>query len=109
MQYMRIFREKGDEFDRYWASISTEIPGTDGKGTGEYARASIPVRLSEKAKETFKKFKIKSKTDGITHMNAKVIEFWLKAVRVEDEDGDAKDILICFINKIEAVPSEEDD
>ena len=106
---MRIFREKGDEYDRYWASISTEIPGKDGKGTGDYARANIPVRLSEKAKETFKKFKVKSKTDGITHMNAKVTDFWLKAVRVEDDDGDKKDILIAFINAIEAVPSEEDD
>ena len=31
MQYMRIFREKGEDFNRFWASISTEKTDKDGK------------------------------------------------------------------------------
>ena len=108
MQYMRIFREKGKDFNRYWASISTEKTDKDGKATGKYARANIPVRLSKDAEEVFKKNKEKSKTDGITHLNVKATDFWLKAVTVKDDDDDEKDILICFLNKIEPVAKEDD-
>lgn len=109
MQYMRIFREKGEDFNRYWASVSTEKVDKDGKGTGKYARANIPVRLSKDAEEVFKKNKEKSKTDGITHLNVKAVDFWLKAITIKDNDDDEKDILIAFLNKIEPVAKEDDD
>lgn len=53
MRYCNIFRKSDEDFDRYWMSISTEKLGKDGKGTGEYIRASITVRLGKKAKEVF--------------------------------------------------------
>ena len=106
MQYIRIFRKKDDEEDffRYWASISTEKTDKDGKGTGKYHRANIPVRMSKKAIETFEANMSKTKTKGIKQLNGK-IEGWLKAF--EPEEGNP--YVYLFINSIEPAQDEEDD
>ena len=106
MQYIRIFRKKDDDEDffRYWASISTEKTDKDGKGTGKYHRANMPVRMSKKAVETFEANMSKTKTKGIKQLNGK-IEGWLKAF--EPEEGNP--YVYLFINSIEPVQDEEDD
>ena len=104
MQYMRIFREKGDEFDRYWASISTEKT-KDGKGTGKYFRSNISVRMSKDAEKTFNDNAEKSKSKGIKHLYGE-IDGWLKAA--ETKEGTA--YLYLFVNSIKPIQqSEEDD
>ncbi len=104
MQYMRIFSKKTDDYVRYWASISTEKADKNGKGTGEYARANIPVRLSGAATEVFEDHSLRTKTKGIKQFNAKVSDFWLKAA--EPKDGDP--FVYVFINKME-IADEEDE
>ena len=104
MQYMRIFSKKTDDYVRYWASVSTEKADKNGKGTGEYARANIPVRLSGAAAEVFEDNSLRTKTKGIKQFNAKVSDFWLKAA--EPKDGDP--FVYVFINKME-IADEEDD
>ena len=53
-KYAYIFgkKAKGDDYYRYWISMSTEKIGKNGKGTGEYLKATMPVRMSKKAAET---------------------------------------------------------
>lgn len=105
MQYMRIFSKKTDDYVRYWASVSTEKADKNGKGTGDYARANIPVRLSGTAAETFSEGSAKTKTKGIRQFNAKVSDFWLKAA--EPKDGDP--FVYVFINKMEIADEPEED
>lgn len=105
MQYMRIFGKKGDDFTQYWTSISNELM-KDGKGTGKYARANMTVRLSREAEDVFKSNRIKTSTKGTYQLNAKVQDFWLKAVR----PNEGNDFVVVFINAMEPAPeSEEDD
>ena len=106
MQYIRIFRKKDDEeeFFRYWASIATEKLDKDGKGTGKYHRANIPVRMSKDAVRVFEDNMSKTKTKGIKQLNGK-IEGWLKAF--EPEEGNP--YVYLFVNSIEPVSDEEDD
>lgn len=101
-QYVRLFSERGDEFDRYWASISTEI-SKDGKGTGDYITANISVRLSKEAKEAYNAAAVKSKTKGIKHCRGKA-DGWLKAVA-----GKESNFVVWFIDDFEPVKSKEDD
>lgn len=104
-QYFRLFCEKGDEYDRYWASISTKIPAKDESAKAEYVSANISVRLSKKAEEVFKENAAKTKTKGIKMCNIRSENFWLKAVKPKDKD--VKPFVILFIDDAEAV--EEDD
>ena len=102
---MRIFGKKGDEFTQYWTSISTELM-KDGKPTGKYARANMTVRLSRDAENVFKENRIKTATKGTYQLNAKIKDFWLKAVR----PSEGADFVILFVNEMEPAPeSEEDD
>lgn len=104
-QYFRVFCEKGDEFDRYWASISTKIPAKDENAKAEYVSANISARLSKKAEEVFRENAVKTKTKGIKQCSIKSENFWLKAVKPKDKD--VKPFVILFIDDAEAV--EEDD
>ena len=103
MQYLRIFGKKGEDFTRYWASVSTEKT-KDGKGTGKYMRANISVRLSKDAEETFKDNAVKSKSKGVKHVYGKV-EGWLKAAETSEGEG----YLYLFVNSIEVEESEEEE
>ena len=105
MQYMRIFRKKSDdgEFYRYWAGISTEKVDKDGKGTGNYARANIPIRLSTKAAEVYNDNCEKTKTKGTKQLNGK-IEGWLCAA----EPKEGQPYVYLFINSIELVPEDDE-
>ena len=107
MQYLRVFSKKEDDFVRYWASISTEKTDKDGKGTGKYARANMPVRLSSAAADLFKDHAEKTKTKGIKQLNVKATDFWLKAT--EPKEGDP--FVYIFLNKFEVAEKadEEDD
>ena len=53
-KYAYIFgkKAKGDDYYRYWISMSSEKVGKNGKATGEYLKATMPVRMSKKAAET---------------------------------------------------------
>ena len=106
MQYLRVFRKKDQDGDfyRYWGSVSTEKVDKEGKGTGEYARASIPVRLSQKAQEVFKDNAEKTKSKGTKQLNAKV-EGWLKAA--EPKEGNP--YVYMFIDTIEPIQNNDDD
>ncbi len=101
MQYLRLFCEKGDEYDRFWASVSTE-KSKDGKGTGEYITANISARLSKEAREAFNKNAEKSKTRGIKHCRGKA-DGWLKAV-----EGKENNFVVFFIDSFEPVRDEDD-
>ena len=50
-KYAYIFgkKAKGDDYYRYWISMSSEKVGKNGKATGEYLKATMPVRLSKAA------------------------------------------------------------
>ena len=104
-QYFRLFCEKGDEYDRYWASISSKISSKDDVTKTEYVSANIPVRLSRNAEKVFKDNAAKTKTKGIRMCNIKSENFWLKAVKPKDDE--LKPYVILFIDDAEAV--EEDD
>lgn len=104
MQYMRIFGKKGDDFTQYWTSISTELM-KDGKGTGKYARANMTVRLSREAEDVFKENRIKTATKGTYQLNAKVTDFWLKAIR----PSEGEDFVVIFVNAMEPAEPDEDE
>ena len=104
-QYFRLFCEKGDEYDRYWASISSKLPADDKDAKPDYISANISVRLSKAAEKVFKDNSMKTKTKGIRMLNIKSENFWLKAVKPKDKD--VKPYVILFIDDAEAV--EEDD
>lgn len=102
-QYVRLFCERGDEYDRFWASISTEKT-KDGKGTGEYITANVSVRMSKEAKEAFTAAAEKSKTKGIKHCRGKA-DGWLKAVEGKDDKGN---FIVWFIDEFEPAKPKED-
>lgn len=100
-QYIRLFCERGDEFDRYWASVSTEKT-KEGKGTGEYITANISVRMSKDARDAFSGSAEKSKTKGIRHCRGKA-DGWLKAV-----EGKEGGFVVWFIDSFEPVKAEKE-
>lgn len=104
-QYFRIFGEKGEDFTRYWASISSKYESED---ETSYVSAPIGIRLSKDAEKVFKKNSEKTKTDGIKMCLIRSSDFWLKAVPVKDpKEGRPKSMVVVFINQAEHV--EEDD
>lgn len=100
-QYFRIFREKGDEYDRYWASISTKQ--ADGEN---YVSASISVRMSKDAEKVFKDNKEKTKTKGVDQCLMTSSDFWLKAVQPKDKE--VKPFVVLFVNQASAAEQEDD-
>ena len=109
-QYFRIFGEKGEDFTRYWASISNKSP-TEKEGETAYVSAAIGVRLSKDAEKVFKENSEKTKTKGIKQCLIKSNDFWLKAVllKPKEDDDTPRSMVILFINSAEAADPEEDD
>lgn len=97
MRYCNIFKKTSDEYDRYWMSVSTEKVGKNGKGTGEYIRASITVRMSNDAKEYFDEHSTKTKSKDVRQGCFNVKDCFFKAV--EPKEGEP--FVILFVNKIE--------
>lgn len=100
---MRIFAKDEGEYVRYWASVSTEKVDKKNKGTGEYARANIPVRLSASAVEAIEDGLTKTKNKAIKTASVKVKKAWLKAA--EPKDGEP--FVLLFINELELAEDEE--
>ncbi len=100
-QYFRVFREKGDDFDRYWASISTKQADSDA-----YVSASISVRMSREAEKAFKDSKEKTKTKGVDQCVMVSSDFWLKAVQPKDKE--VKPFVVLFINQASAAEKEDE-
>lgn len=73
---MRLFESKQNEdMTQRWASVTAK-----GKTEGDYVSARIYVVLSDDAKAEFKKLCQKTKTEGITYVDAEVTDSWLKPV-----------------------------
>lgn len=106
-QYFTVFGQKKEdvEYVRYWVSISTEKM-KDGKGTGKFANASIPARLSEDAQKIFAENAAKSKTKGVKFIRMKVSESFLMAASPKDED--MKDYVFIYIKKAEPAKQKND-
>lgn len=101
MRYCNIFRKSCEEYDRYWMSVSTEKLDKNGKGTGEYVRASISASLSNAAKEIFADNCVKTKSKDTKQGCFEVTDCFFKAI--EHREGDPS--VIVFINKMK--PEEE--
>lgn len=85
--YANIFGKKGDDYTRYWISVSTEkYDSKKKKGTGEYINASIPARLFDDIKGLFDDSAEKTKTKNIRMMRCKGVEGFFEAV--EPREGD---------------------
>lgn len=97
MRYCHIFKKEGEEYDRYWLSISTERLDKKGEGTGEYVRTSIGVRLSKDAAETFEDNCIETSNKKVLQGAFNVQECFFKAV--EPREGEPFPIL--FITDME--------
>lgn len=86
-QYYTVFGEdQGDDFVRYWASISTEKRNKDNEGTGKYAQATIQVRMSKELKELFEDEAIKTKNKKVRMLRIKTSEFCLMAASSKDKN-----------------------
>lgn len=85
MRYCNIFKKEGEDYDRYWMSISTEKLDKKGKGTGEYVRSSIGVRLSDECKKAFDENCIKTKSKDVKQGCFDVTDCFFKAVEGKDE------------------------
>ena len=96
-KYAYIFgkKAKGDDYYRYWISMSTEKVGKNGKGTGEYLKATMPVRMSKKAAETWAEFATKTKNKDIKLGISHVKDGWLKVV-----EGPEDPYIVMFINDL---------
>ena len=102
-KYAYIFgkKAKGDDFYRYWISMSSEKVGKNGKGTGEYLKATMPVRMSKKAAETWEEFATKTKNKDIKLGISHIKDGWLKVV-----EGPEDPYIVMFINDL---TEQEDD
>ena len=104
-KYAYIFgkKAKGDDYYRYWISMSTEKIGKNGKGTGEYLKATMPVRMSKKAAETWDEFAAKTKNKDIKLGISHIKDGWLKVV-----EGPEDPYIIMFVNDLCEQESEDD-
>ena len=96
-KYAYIFgkKAKGDDFYRYWISMSSEKVGKNGKGTGEYLKATMPVRMSKKAAETWEEFAVKTKNKDIKLGISHITDGWLKVV-----EGPEDPYIVMFVNEL---------
>ena len=86
--FVNLFSKDAGEYTRYWASISTEkYDAKKKKGSGEYANASISVRLSKDAVEVFENHANKTKSKKIMGAAFELVDFWLEAV--EPKEGES--------------------
>lgn len=86
--FVNLFSKDMGDYTRYWASISTEKYDAKKKtGSGEYANASISVRLSKDAVEVFEDNATKTKSKKILGAAFVLEDFWLEAV--EPKEGES--------------------
>lgn len=93
--YLRLFSKEGRDYTRYWASVSTPVI-KDGKETGDYYQANIPVRMSKTAQETFDAICVDTHNPEIMMATVYATEYWLKA-----SYGSENDIIVLFINSMD--------
>ena len=102
--YTNIFCKDNGEFRRFWLSVSTEKYDSKKKRpTGEYAQATIPARLSEKAAACFEKHSKKTKSKGVSWGRFESEDFWLEAV--EPKEGEP--YVRVFVLDMEAAEDSE--
>ena len=96
-KYAYIFgkKAKGDDYYRYWISMSSEKVGKNGKATGEYLKATMPVRMSKKAAETWEEFATKTKNKDIKLGISHIKDGWLKVV-----EGPEDPYIVMFVNDL---------
>lgn len=96
-KYAYIFgkKAKGDDFYRYWISMSTEKLNKAGKPSGEYLKATMPVRMSKKAAETWEEFATKTKNKDIKLGISHIKDGWLKVV-----EGPEDPYIVMFVNDL---------
>lgn len=85
--FVNLFGKDMGDYIRYWDAVSTEkYDAKKKKGTGEYIRASIPVRLSPDATDVFKKTAFKTSNKKIVGARFKVRNGWFEAVEPRDDE-----------------------
>ena len=96
-KYAYIFGKKAktDEYYRFWISMSTEKVGKNGKGTGEYLKATMPVRMSKSATEAWEEFATKTKNKDIKLGISHIKDGWLKVV-----EGPEDPYIVMFVNEL---------
>lgn len=103
--YANIFGKKGEDYTRYWISVSTEkYDAKKKKGTGNYVNASIPVRLFDDVKDLFEDSAENTKTKKIRMMRCKDVEGFFEAV--EPKEGEP--YVRFIVTKAKAVDPEDD-
>ena len=104
-KYAYIFGKKAktDDYYRFWLSLSTEKVGKNGKGTGEYLKATLPVRMSKDATETWEEFATKTKNKDIKLGISHIRSGWLKVV-----EGPEDPYIVLFVNDLCEQESEDD-
>ena len=104
-KYAYIFgkRAKTDDYYRFWLSLSTEKVGKNGKGTGEYLKATLPVRMSKDATETWEEFATKTKNKDIKLGISHIRSGWLQVV-----EGPEDPYIVLFVNDLVEQESEDD-
>ena len=95
-KYAYIFGKKAktDDYYRFWVSLSTEKV-YKGKPTGEYLKATMPVRMSKDAAETWEEFAVKTKNKDIKLGISHIRSGWLKVV-----EGPEDPYIVLFINDL---------
>ena len=85
--FVNLFKKDCGGYSRYWASVSTEIyDAKKGKGTGDYVRANISVRLSKDANEVFEEIAEKTANKKITMGRFEVVKSLFEAVQPKDDE-----------------------
>ena len=104
-KYAYIFGKKAktDDYYRFWLSLSTEKVGKNGKGTGEYLKATLPVRMSKDATETWEEFATKTKNKDIKLGISHIRSGWLKVV-----EGPEDPYIVLFVNDLCEQESEDE-
>lgn len=88
---------KAEQRTYYWASFS------DKDKNEEYFSATIFVRLSNKAKDTFNENCTETSNDEVKMVYAKVTDAWLKPV-----PGKEHNTVVWFVNRMEPIEEEDE-
>ena len=96
-KYAYIFgkKAKGDDYYRFWISMSTEKLNKAGKPSGEYLKATMPVRMSKSATEAWEEFATKTKNKDIKLGISHIKDGWLKVV-----EGPEDPYIVMFVNEL---------
>ena len=96
-KYAYIFgkKAKGDDYYRFWISMSTEKLNKAGKPSGEYLKATMPVRMSKSATGAREGFATKTKNKDIELGISHIKDGWLKVV-----EGPEDPYIVMFVNEL---------